>query len=284
MDSTLAAMGLALMAAAVWGAGDFSGAMATRKANPSGALVIAHGVGMLVLLLITLARGELTLNARDVQLGVICGVLIGLGLAALYRAFAVGRMSLVAPIAAVLSAIIPVLFGIFTQGLPAPIQIVGFVLAFVGIIFISRSTSNDKGHGGLGWAVTAGITIGFYFIVMQQINAESLFVPLTIVRVVSSALMLVFAFVGYRSLAWIPKGAALPLAALAGVMDITGSALYVLAGEQGQLSVVAMLAALYPASTVLLARLILKEQTNRTQNISIVAIMLAIALVTIGKP
>lgn len=284
MNGTFAAIALALSAAAVWGAGDFSGAIASRKANVSGALVIAHGSGVIVLVIITLLSGSTALNERDIQVGIACGVLIGLGLAALYRAFAVGRMSLVAPIAAVLSAIIPVLFGIITEQLPSPLQLLGFGLALVGIVFISRTTSGDKGNGGVIWAITAGVSIGFYFILMQQINAASLFVPLTIVRLTSFVMMLVFAFVGYRSFAWFPKGVALPLASLAGVMDISGSALYVLAGEYGQFAVVAMLSALYPASTVLLARLILKERTTRTQNISIVAILLAIALVTIGKP
>jgi drug/metabolite transporter (DMT)-like permease len=282
MDGAFAAIGLALMAAVVWGAGDFSGAIATRKSNVSGALVISHGIGMVLLLVVSFARAETITNEREVALGVVCGVLIGIGLAALYRSFAVGRMSLVAPIAAVLSAIIPVLFGIFTEGLPTPLQLIGFVLALGGIVFISRSTASTKGHGGIIWAVVAGVSVGFYFILMQQVEAEALFVPLTIVRVVSFAMMLIFALISYRSITWIPKGVALPLAMLAGIMDVTGSALYVLAGEYGRLDVVAMLAALYPASTVILARLILKEQSTRAQNLSILAILIAIALVTIG--
>jgi drug/metabolite transporter (DMT)-like permease len=282
MTGTWAAIGLALMAAVLWGVGDFSGAIATRKSNVSGALVISHGIGMTALLLISLSRGETFTNDRDLLLGVACGVLIGIGLAALYRAFAVGRMSLVAPIAAVLSAIIPVLFGIITQGFPTPLQLLGFILALGGIVFISRSTAGSKGHGGVGWAFVAGVSVGIYFILMQQVNAASLFVPLTIVRAVSFTLMLVFAFASYRSIEWIPKREALPLAMVAGIMDVIGSALYVMAGEYGRLDVVAMLAALYPASTVILARLILKEQSTRAQNLSILAILIAIALVTIG--
>ncbi len=282
MDGTLAAIGLALAAAAVWGAGDFSGALATRRASVSGALVISHGIGMVLLALMTFVRGEPTVSTQDLLIGAVSGVLIGIGLAALYRAFAVGRLSLVAPIAAVLSAIIPVLFGIFTQGLPTLVQVIGFVIALIGITFISRSTSESEGHGGVGWAVTAGVSVGIYFILMQQIDGQAPFMPLTIVRVVSFVMMLVLALVGYRNRLWIPTGAALPLALLAGVMDITGSTLYVMAGEYGRLDVVAMLSALYPASTVILARVILKEKTNQTQNLSILAILLAIILVTIG--
>lgn len=275
------AAGFALAAAAVWGAGDFSGAIAARRANVSGVLVIAHGTGMVFLVAIALLRAEPLLDGAQFVYGVGSGLFIGLGLAALYRALTLGSMSLVAPLAAVLSAIIPVVFGIFTEGWPTPLQLAGFVVALVGITFISRTTRAETKHGGLGWAAAAGVSVGIYFILMQQIKTEGLFVPLALVRVTSFALMLLIAFFGYRSWGWMPARAVLPLAMLAGVMDITGSALYVWAGEFGRLDVVAVLSALYPASTVLLARLLLKEQTSRAQNFAILAILAAIVLVTV---
>src|SRR6516162_6635663 len=133
----LSAVAFALAASISWGAGDFSGGFATRRAQVLSVVVGAYTVGLCMLIVLALIWSEPFPSALDLLWGGVAGLAGAVGLVAFYQALSVGRMGIVAPIAAMLSAAIPVLFGSLTEGLPGPLQFIGFVLAFIAVGLIS---------------------------------------------------------------------------------------------------------------------------------------------------
>ncbi len=125
MAGELAGAGLSLAAAACWGAADFNGGIGTKGANPFGVVVIAHGVGLVCMLTAALIVGEAVPSHRALAFGAAAGVAGGLGLAALYRSLSVGKMGINAPVAAVLTAALPVVYSFRSEGWPSWIQFCG---------------------------------------------------------------------------------------------------------------------------------------------------------------
>src|SRR5215469_14264308 len=130
--------GLSLLSATSWGAGDFSGGLAAKKANVFRIIALAHGCGLVSMLVMAWVVQEPTPPRIDLIWGAIAGIAGAFGIAALYKALAIGRMGIIAPVAAVITGIIPVLVGIRTQGLPARPQLAGFVLALISIWLVAR--------------------------------------------------------------------------------------------------------------------------------------------------
>ncbi len=124
----LSTVAFALAASLTWGAGDFSGGLATRRAQVLSVVVGAYAVGLIMLIALALVWSEPFPTTLDLMWGSVAGLAGAVGLVAFYQALAVGRMGIVAPIAAMLSAALPVLFGAFFEGLPGPLQLIGFVL------------------------------------------------------------------------------------------------------------------------------------------------------------
>src|SRR5438128_12106569 len=133
VGADLAAVVFGLASALSWGAGDFSGGLATKRAPVFGVLTISHTVGLLLLIALALVWREPLPPAADLGWGLVAGLAGAVGLASLYRALAVGQMGMVAPVSAVLTAALPALFGLLTEGMPGPLKLVGFGLALLGI-------------------------------------------------------------------------------------------------------------------------------------------------------
>ena len=121
----LSTVAFALAASISWGAGDFSGGLATRRAQVLSVVCGAYAVGLIMLVALALIWSEPFPTTQDLLWGSVAGLVGAVGLVAFYQALSVGRMGLVAPIAAMLSAAVPVLFGVFIEGLPGPIQLIG---------------------------------------------------------------------------------------------------------------------------------------------------------------
>ena len=137
MFHELSTVAFALSASISWGAGDFSGGLATRRAQVLSVVFGSYTVGLCMLILLALIASEPLPTALDFMWGGVAGLAGAVGLGAFYQALSVGRMGIVAPIAAMLSAAIPVLFGALIEGLPGPLQLIGFVLAFIAVGLIS---------------------------------------------------------------------------------------------------------------------------------------------------
>jgi drug/metabolite transporter (DMT)-like permease len=190
-------------------------------------------------------------------------------------------MSLAAPTAALLSALLPALVGILLHGLPAPIQLAGFGFALASLWFASYSRNALRETGGLGLAVLAGVGFAGFFILIDRIDSEAVFWPLTAARFASAGVMVVAMLVARQN--WLPRGKQLwPFVILAGLLDAAGNVFFALATQAGRLDIAAVVSSLYPAITVLLARVVLKEQVSRVQALGVVTALIAISLIIWG--
>jgi drug/metabolite transporter (DMT)-like permease len=205
----------------------------------------------------------------------LCGM-IGLGF--LLRGFASGQMGIVAPVSAVLAAAIPVIFAAFTEGLPHELQLLGFGLALISIWLFSRPGPLGYRPAGFGMALLAGLGFGGFFILLSLVSENAIFWPLISGRLVACVLMAAFAFSTRRLVftAHFPLG----LLAFIGVIDVSGNLFFLLAVQMGRLDVSAVLVSLYPAVTVILARLVTGEKMTRLQVSGVIAAVLAIVLIT----
>ena len=212
--------------------------------------------------------------------GGVAGLAGAVGLVAFYQALSVGRMVFVAPIAAMLSAAIPVLFSVFIEGLPAPLQLVGFVLAFIAVGLISGLGVVKGRPKGLGLALLAGLGFGSFFILISRVSHGARFWPPAAARL--SSLLFLFAVVLIRRQKVLPEKSVWPVVFLAGALDVAGNVFFfVLATHSGRLDVAAILSSLYPAVTVLLAIIILRERVTRLQTIGILVALVAISLISV---
>ncbi len=269
-----------LMSAASWGSGDFSGGYSTRRTPVLTVLIFSQITGLAALIIFAVAFGEPAPSRHDVLIGAAAGIVGDIGLAALYRAMAIGKMSIAAPISAVLQGLLPVAFGIATQGLPGGLTVVGFGLALAGVWLISQPGSGKISADGLGLAITAGMGFGGFLTLVALLSDEALFWSLAVSRVSSLTAMLILAFSTRRMVT--PSGKFLPLIMLCGVMDVGGNVFFALAEEAGRVDVASVLSSLYPATTVVLALIILKERLTRWQGVGVVCTMIAIGLIATG--
>ena len=275
----IAAAALGLAAAAAWGAGDFSGGLASKRAPLLGVLVLGQATGIAMLAVLALLAGEGLPGPGALAWAVAGGAAGALGLAALYRGLAVGRMAVVAPVSAVLSAAIPVVVGAVGEGLPPAAKLAGFALALLGIWLVAGASGARQGEGGGGLllALAAGAGFGAFLVFMRHAGEGGTFWPVAAARTTSLALSLATAL-GLRR-PWVPPRAALPAALASGALDSAANAFFVLASQAGRLDVAAVLSSLYPASTLVLAALILRERVSRPQGVGIAAVLVAIVLI-----
>ncbi len=260
-----ASVGLSLASAASWGAGDFTGGIVAKRTGVFGLVVAAHTTGLLAVLVLALLRHE-------------AGGLMGsIGLAAFYRSLAVGKMEINAPLAALITAIVPVVLGIVLHGRPRLLQLVGFVIAIVGTLLVSKPEAVHQSPAGVWLAALAGLGFGGFLICMKLASAVSVLWPLCVSRLSSASLMLLFCLCTRQPP--LPHPRHLPGALLAGTLDTGGNALFMMAAQIGRLDVAAVLSSLYPVTTVLLARWILKERLHRIQTMGMLAVLIAIPLI-----
>lgn len=279
MSSHLLGIGYALLSAAIWGSGDFCGGLATRKHQPFQVLLLTSSVGILLLVVCGVAFGELSPCWTDLAWAALAGLAGAFGIAALYQALAQGSAASAAPTAGVLTAIVPVSFAALTLGLPAPAQRLGFALALLGIWLVSRPPGGHTEHTrrGMWLALLAGVGFGLFFVLVAQITPGRVFYPLVVARSVSFGVALGMIRLRRQPLL---KPADNPLALLSGLLDTGGNVFYLLATQYTRLDVAAVLASLYPAGTVLLAVLVLKERVSGWQWLGVACCLGSVALIS----
>ena len=275
---TLTTAGLSLGSATAWGGGDFAGGIATKRADVFRVVAYAHAFGFLLMLGLAWLTREPVPGGASLVWGVAAGIAGGFGIAALYKALAIGRMGIIAPVAAVITGVLPVLVGISTEGLPDRIQLAGFGLALVSIWLIARPDGEIDTHRGLGLAVLAGVMFGLFLIAGKQAGHGGVFWPLVAARAASTVLMALIVAFSARDTRPL-SGALMPIL-LSGLGDSMGNALFIAASRHGRLDVAAVLSSLYPASTVILARVLLKERISPMQNAGIVGALVAVVLIS----
>jgi drug/metabolite transporter (DMT)-like permease len=266
-----------LTAFGVWGTSDFLGGVGARRVNAFLFTAIVHLSGMVLVGAIALITHAPFPGIASLLWSLAGGSLGGLALCFFYRALARGNMGLIAPVAAVLSAAIPTLVSAFAEGIPGIRHVLGFILAGVGVWLISR-TERDVGRPeGLGVAVLAGVGFaGFYLCIHKAGNASALWVA-TCSRFASFLITGAIVLFG-RHLRAVPTPV-LGIAVVAGILDIGGSVAFVRAAQIGRLDVAVVLSSLYPAVTVLLARIFLHEHFSRARTIGMVAALAAVPMI-----
>lgn len=278
-SGTLLAAGLSLAAASVWGGGDFAGGLAAKRADVFRVVAAAHACGFFFMLLLALLVHEVIPPRIDLLWGAIAGVVGAFGIAALYKALAIGRMGVVAPVASVVTGVLPVLVGMRTEGLPDRLQLAGFALALVSIWLIARPAGEADSHRGVGLAVLAGIGFGLFLIAGKQAGHHAVFWPMVAARSASTLLMLAVVMLSPGRVGSL-RGA-MTVTLLSGLGDSAGNAFFIAATRHGRLDVAGVLSSLYPASTVILARVLLKERISGLQSTGIAGALLAVALISL---
>lgn len=270
----------ALTSALAWGGGDFSGGFATRRSNQYHVLAISAVSGILVLAVCAVLWGESFPTPGGILLMMVAGVLDAVALAALYRALSLGDAATVAPTTGVIGALLPVLFSFFIHGFPGVLRAVGFVLALIGIWLVSQSASAASGTSRQSFllACLAGVGFGGFFILLSRVDHSLVFTPLIIARLV--CLLMAWLLLRVNGL---PLGSFTGnrIAWLAGVLDAGGNLFYMLASRFTRLDIAVVLSSLYPAVTVVLAGVLLKERASRRQWLGAGVCLTAIVLITL---
>ncbi|HLI91114.1 MAG TPA: DMT family transporter [Ktedonobacteraceae bacterium] len=279
MSRALATVIFGLAASLCWGSGDFSGGLASRRANASSVVLAAYAVGFVLLTALALIWREPLPGSFDVMWGALAGLAGAVGLIAFYTALSIGNMGIAAPLSAMLTAGLPVIFAAFTTGLPNPFQIGGFILALLAIGLISRPERATGRPKGIGLALVAGCGFGCFFILISRVSHGETFWPLAVARLTSVLLLLVIGLIRRQRVQ--PAILTMPLVLCAGTLDAIGNAFFVLATHSGRLDVAAILSSLYPAATVLLAVLVLRERVSRIQTVGILLALLAVPLISV---
>lgn len=275
------AIGLALLAAFVYGAADFSGGLASRKTAPVAVVVISQLAGFVVLGIAWIALPG-RFYWSDVGFGVAAGIGGAIGVAALYAALAAGRMGIVSPITAVIGASVPVVVGLTLHETPSRLALVGVALAFVAVALVSADAETRRislHEPGVRLALISGIGIGALYVFLAKGHSDAGIALLVTTRLTSVVLLATFAYVRGQSLRAAPRTLATILCA--GTLDMIANILYFCAARYGLLSIVAVLTSLYPASTVFLARILLGERLLPTQWVGVVIAIVGVALIAL---
>lgn len=277
---------LALLSGASFGAGDFLGGMATREEGSAPAVVAWAHVVSLGALAMAVWWFPREVTRADLAWGALAGVAGAIGLMLLYRGLAVGQMSIVAPITAVGSAVVPMAYGLVVGEEVGAVAGSGAVIALVGVWALSSGRRTASGIGmrtaGLAEAVASGVGFGLFFILIANTTEESGLTPLLASRAVSIT-MFAIVVIAIRGHLRLKRATVRPMAA-AGVLDITANALFLLAARAGSLPIAAVLSSLYPAATVVLARVVLDEPIDRRRGLAMGAVAMGVTLIALGRP
>ena len=270
---------LGMLASLGWGAADFGGGWASRGAPVLGVLGVSQATSLIVGLPILLTSSEPAMTTQDLVIAVSAGLLSVLGLGLLYKGLAIGRMGVVAPVAAVLTATLPIVFGFVTQGIPSMFAIAGIGLAIVSVVLVSRSPAapGDTRPSGLGYALAAGTMFGSFAIGASFLGEGLVVTPTIVIRIAS--VTVITALLLMRRDMWRVPRRLWPVLFAVGVIDMLASASYLGAISIGPLAIAAVLASLYPVVTTVLATAVLRERVTAGHAIGIVAAAGAVVLI-----
>jgi drug/metabolite transporter (DMT)-like permease len=268
----------------LWGLSDFAGGYGSRRSNAFVLTAFSHLCAFALMFCVAVTRHGVFPSRASILWALAAGAIGGFSLAIFYRALASGQMGLTAPIAALLGAAIPTLADVALEGTPTRWMIAGFVLAVVAIWLITRpeprGENDETGHPrGVATAALAGVGFaGFYLCIHQATGSP---VWLAAISRIGSFTATAIAVIALRApLAM--EGAGVGLGAIAGCFDIIASALFISASQRGRLDEAVVITSLYPAVTVLMARIVLKEHFSRWKFIGLLAALAAVPMIASG--
>lgn len=271
----------ALVSALAYGISDFLGGIFSRRASAWQVAVVGQSSSAVCVLVVgLLLAGDP--SGSDYLWGALAGIGGGFGAAFLYRGLAGGRMSVIAPISAIGSALVPLATGLLIGDRPSLYAWIGIVCAFPAIYLISRLSSDPASaprSGGVLDGVLAGLGFGSLFAMLGQIGDDAGLLPLALGQV-TSVLSVILTATMLRA-AWVPRGVAWN-AAMMGPLGAMATGFFLYSTHLGLLAIVSVIASLYPATTVLLAALVLRERIHTAQGIGLALAVVAVGLVAVG--
>jgi drug/metabolite transporter (DMT)-like permease len=273
---------LALLAAVIWGSTDFAGGSAAKRLGSAAVLLLSTTLALPVLVVVTVLSGDLRADGGVVGWGVLAGISGSLGITCLYQGLATGVMGVVAPISGT-AVIVPVVVGVASGDELSALQAVALVVAVVGIVLTGGPqvrAFRSGGHRPVLWALAAAVLLGFTFVSLAEGASTSAATTITVQRAVY--VLVTAAVVALARQVARPTRTELAPLAVIGAGDLTANALFALASREGELAVVAVLASLYPVTTVLLARRLQHERLQRLQVIGVIAAFVGVAGVVAG--
>jgi len=284
LPDQFAPVAFSVTAVFLWGAADFAGGYGSRRANAFVLTAFSHICAFALMFAIAFAQGGPLPTNASMAWAAIAGAVGGFSLAIFYRALAAGQMGLTAPIAALLGAAIPTLADIGMEGAPSRWTIAGFVLAIVAIWLITRPEPKGEGDtggrpAGVGAAALAGVGFATFYLCIHQAHGSPAWIAV-VSRVGSFTATAIAVAVVRAPLALDRRSAGFGL--IAGCFDISASALFIYANQHGRLDEAVVITSLYPAVTVLLARLVLKEHFSRWRFVGLLAALAAVPLIAAG--
>ena len=276
---------LGLLSALCYGASDFVAGVGGRRGDPSAVTILAQPLGLLAAVIGVLVLPGSAPSAAGLAWGALSGVGSGVGTVALYRGLARGRMSVVAPLSAVLAAALPALTGVLLGERLSWSAWLGIGMALPAVLMVSMPPEGGQPGGrrvGVVYGLVAGVGFAALFIGLARAGTTAGAWPLVPGQAVAVVIVAGTGLVGSlrpRRGSWAASWwLALIVGALAGLANL----LYLMATGRGQLAVVAVLTALYPAVTVLLSRLVLHERWQRLQAAGLLIAAAAVSLITLG--
>jgi drug/metabolite transporter (DMT)-like permease len=277
------AAGLALLGAMSWGTGDFFGGLASRRAHVLTVLVVSQAVGLVGVAAWALASGDGPPGIGDVLPAVGAGAAGAAGLAALYRGMAIGAMGIVAPISAV-SPAVPLAVDLLRGEAPGGIQWAGIATALAGVVLLAREPGGGARRAGLAAGVTlalvAALGFGLFVVGLDAASDGGATWAVVVARASSTSLALCAVLLVAAPLR--PPTSLLPAIAAVGLFDTTANVLVAFATTYGSAGIVAVLSALYPLTTIVLARIALGERLDRHRRVGGVLALAGAALVAVG--
>ena len=268
----------------LWGTSDFAGGYGSRRANAFVLTAFSHVCAFALMLSVALLQHGAFPSRTSILWALAAGAVGGFSLAIFYRALSQGQMGLTAPIAALLGAAIPTLVNIAIEGAPGRWTIAGFLLAIFAIWLITRPEEADKKDdsgrpAGVAMAALAGVGFaGFYLCIHQATGGSAWIAAISRIGSFGATAIAVLATRAPLRL----DGPRAALGMFAGFFDVTASALFIFASQRGRLDEAVVITSLYPAVTVLLARLVLKEHFSRWKFIGLLAALASVPLIAAG--
>lgn len=269
-----------LISALAYGISDFLGGLFAKKASPWQVAVVGQTSSTFFSLVAAyFVAGSPT--GRDMAYGALAGLGGGFGVVFLYRGLATARMGVVAPLSAIGTALLPVAVGLATGDRPSTLALLGIIFAFPAIVLISRVVDDNPAHrGGVLDGILAGLGFGALFVFLGQVGDDAGLYPLAASQAASVVAVVAMAMVLRQG--WVPRDPGSWKAVMMGPLGATAQAAFLYATHHGLLSVVSVISSLYPASTVLLAAVLLREKIHGWQGVGLVFAVLAVALVAAG--
>lgn len=273
---------LALLGAASWGAGDFFGGVASRRLHVLTVLALSQAVGLGGAILWVLASGDGVPGSTDLLAAAGAGACGAIGLAALYRGMAVGAMGIVAPISAA-SPVVPLAVDLGRGISPSTFQWVGIAAVLGGVVLLAREPGAPRGTqfaSGVSLAVVAALAFGLFIVGLDA--AADGGVPWTIVTARGTSTVVALVAAAAASVSLTPPTRLAPMIAAVGIFDTTANVLVAFATTKGSAGVVAVLSALYPVVTIILARVVLGERLEPSRRLGGVLALTGAAVVAAG--